>query len=153
MHNRQNARAPTISRGAEAWATIRRAPGAWLFGPHTVWTDGTTSPTFHPLSDPMATRTVTNARVSFELDQDTSGLCKIRPALRFGNDGVSWDSAAAIDTTYRTAAGVTYGTAYVDLTAVATPRTWIQFGVEVANESGGAVNLCNASLMVEPKEQ
>jgi hypothetical protein len=136
-----------------ASATIRRTPGSWLFGPKTVWTDGTVNPTFHPLGDPMASRGLINARVAIEMSEDTSGLCKIRPALRYGNDGVSWDASGAIDTTYRTSAGITYGTTYVDLTAVATTRPWIQFGVEVANESGSAVNICNATLLVEPKEQ
>lgn len=142
-----------VFTGPSAWATIRRAPGAWVFGPKTVWTDGTTSPVFHPLSDPLASRSVQNARVSIELDQDISGLCKIRPALRYGSDGVTWDGDALIDSTYKTSAGITYGTTFVDLTGLGTAKTWVQFGVQVANESGSAVNLCNATVMVEPKEQ
>ncbi len=44
-----------ISIGS-AYATIPRTKGAWLFGPSPVWTDGTTSPSFRPLSDPMCPR-------------------------------------------------------------------------------------------------
>lgn len=133
-----------------AHATIRKVPGSWLWGPRAVWTDGSASPMFHPFSDAIDTGNVTYARASIEMDQDT-GNCKIRPALRYSDDGINWGSAAAIITTWRATPGIDYGTTWVDLTALATAKNWVQFGVEVVNESGSAINHCNAALMIQPR--
>lgn len=135
-----------------AAATIRKVPGAWLWGPRSVWTDGSASPMFHPFSDAIDTGSVTFARVTIEMDQDT-GNCKIRPALRYSSDGINWDAPAAISATYRTSIGIDYGTVWVDLTGLATAKNWVQFGVEAANDSGSSLNLCNASLMVQPRDR
>lgn len=69
-----------------ARATLVDAPGAYLLGPKAVWTDGTSTPLFHPLSRPMSSAGLNDARVSTSMEQD-SGNCKIRPALRYSNDG------------------------------------------------------------------
>ena len=134
-----------------ALATLRRSAGGWLFGPKVVYTDGSGSAFFHPLSDPMPSAGILNVRVSIEMDQDT-GYCKIRPALRYSADGIIWDNPAAIDTTYLTANGISYGASYVDISGSA--KTWVQFGVQTANDTGGSgFQFCNASLLVEPKER
>ena len=135
-----------------AWATLRRTPGSWLFGPRPVWTDGTSGPTWHALSEPMSSAGLINLRVSTELDEN-SGNCKIRPALRWSNDGVAWDADVAIVTTYRTTVGIDYGSGYVDITALGTPKPWVQFGVEAANNSGTRVEICLAAILVDPKER
>ena len=139
-----------MTLSATAYATIRKVPGAWLWGPRAVWTDGTGTPIFHPFSDAIDTGSVTYARVSIEMDQDT-GNCKIRPALRYSSDGISWDAAVAISASYRTTAGIDYGTAWVDLPGLATAKNWVQFGIEAANESGSDINHCNAALMVQAR--
>lgn len=133
-------------------ASIRRTPGAWLYGPDTVFSDGTTTPMFVPLSDPLASAGLLNARVSTELVA-TSGQCKVRPALRWSDDGVVWGPSSSIVAGYRSTIGIDYGSAYLDLTILGTPKPWIQFGVEVANVSGTRVEVCKASVMVEPKEK
>jgi hypothetical protein len=74
---------------SSADATLRRTPGSWLFGPKPAWTDGTTTTTtWHALGDPMSSAGLINVRVSTEMDE-TSGNCKIRPALRWSNDGIT----------------------------------------------------------------
>jgi hypothetical protein len=100
----------------------------------------------------MASAGVINVRVSTGLSQ-SSGNCKIRPALRWSNDGVSWDNDSVIVTTYRSTEGTDFGNTYLDITALGTPKAWIQFGVEAANTAGTNINLCNATLLVEPKER
>ena len=136
----------------EAGATIRRTPGSWLFGQRTVFSDGTATPIFHPLSEPMSSAGIINVRVSTEL-AETSGNCKLRPALRWSDDGIGWGSASAIVATYRTTTGIDYGSAYVDITALGTPKPWVQFGLEVANTTGSRVEVCNGALLVDPKER
>jgi hypothetical protein len=133
-------------------ASIRRTPGAWLYGPDAVFSDGTTSPMFVPLSDPLASAGLLNARVSTELVA-TSGFCKVRPALRWSDDGVVWGASSSIVASYRSTVGIDYGSSYLDLNVLGTPKPWVQFGVEVANVSGTRVEVCQASVMVEPKEK
>ncbi len=135
-----------------AEATIRRTPGSWLFGQRTVFSDGSASPIFHPLSEPMSSAGIINVRVSTEL-AETSGNCKLRPALRWSDDGIGWGAASAIVATYRTTTGIDYGSNYIDITALGTPKPWVQFGLEVANNSGTRVEVCNGALLVDPKEK
>lgn len=133
-----------------AHATVRKVPGAWLWGPKAVWSDGTASPMFHPLSDAIDTGNVTFARATIEMDQDT-GNCKIRPAVRYSDDGIAWGAPAAISAGYRTTIGIDYGTTWVDLTSLTTAKNWVQFGVEVANDGGSGIHHCNATLMIQPR--
>jgi hypothetical protein len=108
-----------------AHAIIPRTTGAWLFGPMPVWTNGTTSTPglFHPMSKAIDAKGLISARVSTEMSED-SGNCKMRPALQYSNDGISWDTHKEIVTTFVTTNTIDYGTSYVDLTALAatTPR-------------------------------
>lgn len=135
--------------------TLRRLPRTWLWGPTPTWTNGTTTtPIFFPLSDPMESSGLISVRVSIEMGQD-SGNCKMRPALRYSDDGVTWDPAKEIVAAYRTTEGTDYGTTYIDITGLAgtTVRAFVQFGVQVVNEAGAARENCNATIRVEPKEQ
>lgn len=117
-----------------------------------MFSDGSANPIFHPLSEPMSSAGIINVRVSTEL-AETSGNCKVRPALRWSDDGIGWGSSSTIVATYRTTTGIDYGSSYVDITALGTPKPWVQFGLEVANSSGTRVEVCNTSLMVDPKER
>ncbi len=143
----------TVLAAGPANATIPRVRGSWLFGPAPVWTDGTANPSFRPLSEPMESKSLLSVRVSTEMSED-SGNCKMRPALRYSNDGVTWDAPKEIVSTYRTTEGTDWGTVYIDITQLAgtASRAYVQFGVEVANEAGSAINICNATIRVEPKE-
>lgn len=137
-----------------AFASIRRTPGSWVFGPDTAFSDGTTGNLFIPLSEPIASAGLLNARFSTELVA-SSGGCRIKPALRWSEDGIGWGTPAT-DAAFgwRTAVGIDYGTAYSDLTTIGTPKPWVQFGVFVANAGGNSrVEVCKAAIMVEPKER
>jgi hypothetical protein len=118
-----------------------------------VWTDGTTTAKFHPMSKPIEATGLIAVRVSTEMGED-SGSCKIRPALRYSDDGVTYDTSKEIVATYRITEGIDWGTTYVDITTLAgtTPRAYVQFGVHAANESAGAIQVCNATIRVEPRE-
>jgi hypothetical protein len=144
-----------IATSAMAATLLRRTPGSRLAGPVAVWTDGTTTPVFHPMTEPIATAGLVSVRVSFQLSE-IAGPCRIRPALRFSNDAVTWAGDVALDATNLPYTGinqVVYGTGYIDTMSLATPGAWVQFGVQAANASAGAVGLCNATLRIEEKEQ
>jgi len=107
--------------------------------------------TFFPLSEPMSSTGLTNARFSWQMTQD-SGDCKLRPAVRFSNDGASWDTAKEVTTTFATDETAIYGAVYVDLMALAntTPRSFIQFGLQTLNRAGTANAFCQGAMRVEP---
>lgn len=137
---------------SSSWATLRRLPRTWFFGPQPVWTLGTTSTVFHPMSEPMESAGLLEVRAAYELSQD-SGDCELRPALRYSDDGVSWDASKPIHTAYQNGNGTIPATVYVDITQLATTvRSFVQFGVEAKNGSAGAIQMCSATIRVEPKE-
>lgn len=132
--------------------TLSRVPGSMLFGPLATWTTSTTE-NFHPLSNPMPSAGMLSARVSTGVSEKI-GNCQLRAAARYSYDAAVWDTAFVIDSTYVTTENApSLGTTYVDITNSDNTRTWIQFGVMVSNTSGNAVSLCNATLLVEPKEK
>lgn len=143
---------PSIAADLEAGDTLPRIPGAVMFGPKTVWTQGSTADyVFHPLSAPMASDDIISVRVDLLLDQDT-GNCSARPALRYGSDGTNWDSSKEILGSYISAPQISYGGAYVDLTSLGvTPKAMVQFGVQVKNSCGTATEFCNAQLRMQIK--
>ena len=130
-------------------ATIPPLRQTWLFGPSPVWTKATGLAIFHALSAPIESRFLTSFRVSFELSE-SSGTCKIRPALRYSQDGTSWSPATALRKDFLSEEKIVWGDAYFEpgkLLPAPLPK-FVQFGVEV---SGTGMNLCNATLRVEPK--
>jgi hypothetical protein len=135
-----------------AWATIRRAPGAYLFGPTAVWTNNTVVDVFHPLSDPMPSAQFNSVRWTQEMSQST-GNCEIKAALRYGPDGVVWDAAQNVANVYRATDGVDVGTGYVDVVTGFNQKAWVQFGVNVRNVNAGTkFENCNAAIQIEPKQ-
>lgn len=147
----------SINTASGATELLRRVPGSMVFGPRAVWTNGTTTAIFHPLSDAMPTASMTDVRVAFALSELYSN-CRIRPAIRFSSDGVNWDTAAPIDSTnldYVTTEVITYGSQYIDITGIAgtSDKGWVQFGVQAANTGVTNAGFCNATLRVEVKQR
>lgn len=136
-----------------AHAALKRLPHTLLFGPIPVWTDGTTTADlFHPLGPGIESAGLLGVRVSTEMDQN-SGNCKIRPAIRYSNDGLGWGGDVLVVAAYRSTPGIDYGSTYVDLSTLgATAGAYIQFGVHARNTSGTRIEHCNATVLIEPKE-
>lgn len=137
---------------------LHRTSSSWFYGPSPVWTDGNdASPyLFTPLSEPLSAAGMINARVSYQLSED-SGACQLRPAVRYSDNGVDWDVQKEIYTgaaSWQNGNNVKYQTSYVDLTSLGTTaRAFMQFGVEANNDTGvGTIQLCNATLRVEWKD-
>lgn len=137
---------------------LRRTPGSWLYGPEAVYTVIGAGPasvvTFFPLSEPVSTAGLPGARFSTQMTVD-SGDCKLRPAVRFSNDGVNWDPAKEVNAIYVTDETIQYGTLYVDLMTLQStpPRAWIQFGIQTLNRTTTNNAFCRASLRVEPQHK
>ncbi len=135
--------------------TLQRVPGSWVYGPKAVWTNGTTSPPlFVPLSEPVESAGLISARLSTDMESN-SGDCQIRPALRYSPDGVSWGSPKEIVSAWVSTNGPSYGESYIDLTSLGgTPaKTYVQFGVQTRNGTAGDIQMCLATIRVEPKER
>ncbi len=140
---------------ASSEATIPRTRGSWLYGPHAVWSTGSTSTwVFHPLSEPVSAGGLTEARFSWEMTEN-SGSCKARVAVRYSNDGIAWDTSKEVGS-WQTTAGPFWGSTYVNLLTLGggnVPMAFVQFGVQVQKDSGSAIQLCNITLRVEPMER
>jgi hypothetical protein len=134
-----------------AEATIRRAPGAWQWGPTAVWTNNTTNDVFFALSDPMPASGLNNVRYVQEL-QNSTGNMQIKLALRYGTDGVNWDSPQAIAAAYVNANGVDAPGGYVDVVTGKNQKTYVQWGVFVRNINAGSnYEFGRATIQIEPK--
>lgn len=142
---------------ASAGEALRRSPGSWFYGPTTLYTVIGAGPasvlTFFPVSEPIPMRGLVNVRVSYQLTQ-TSGDCKLRPAVQFSSDGSNWEAAKELNTTYVANETIAYGTTFVNLTTLEStpPRTWVRFGLQTLNVSGTANAFCQGSLRVEPEQ-
>lgn len=131
---------------------LRRTPGSWLYGPEAVWTDGNAGGgfLFHPLSEAMGTAGLHYVRVAYQLSQD-SGNCQLRPAVRFSDDGINWDAAKEVHSTWQNGNDVTYPTGFEDLLNLGTDaKAWVQFGVQTDNDVGiSTIQFCKATIRVE----
>ena len=119
------------------------------WGPIPVWTNKTTTTwLFHPLSGPMDSTDINKIRASFELRQ-SSGALLMAPALRMGNDGLTWDSAVQIGTDTSSNEGVTYGAAFIDMHTTTQAKVLVQFGVLCKNTTGAIVEQAMAALKID----
>ena len=145
-----------MGMATDAYATdplLRRTPGSWLYGPESVWTDGNAGGgfLFHPLSEAIGTAGLHYVRVAYQLSQD-SGNCQVRPAVRFSDDGVNWDAAKELYSTWQNGNDVTYDPSFVDILNLAgtDAKAWVQFGVQTDNDVGiSTTQFCKATIRVE----
>ncbi len=119
------------------------------YPPINAWTKkDDTNWNFHPVGAPVDANNFQLVRPSFELAQ-SSGLLTVRPALRTSNDGTTWDTPVAIGGQSRNTNGITYGSAYTDMTATTDGKQLVQPGVEVKNTSGSALEMGLVTLKLD----
>lgn len=121
-------------------------------GPIVAWTVGSSDGDF-PITSPMEGASVKNARFALEMRNRTANATA-KPIVRFSNDGVTWDSWAVWPAAYNgvSSNGITPYDTWVDLTAVATHKTFVQFGVKLVNSSGSANELSMIALRIEVRD-
>lgn len=124
--------------------------GSSTSGPAPVWTNKTTNSwLFHPLAPPESSVGVNSVRPTLEVSQ-SSGAIKVRPALRYSSDLNTFESAVAIDAANMTQTndGTKYGT-WTDIQTG--QKNFVQFGVEVENDSGTGTELAMVTLRLDRK--
>lgn len=117
---------------------------AWSKKDDTNWN-------FHPVGAPVDASTFQLLRPSIELAQ-SSGLLTIRPSLRTSNDGLAWDTPVPIGGQTRNANGITYGSAFTDMTSTTDSKQLVQPGVEVKNTSGTALEMGLVTLKLDHRK-
>ena len=120
------------------------------FGPQTVWTQGSTSTAmFIPLGGPVNSNELHSVRASFEF-RDSSGDMKVRPAIQYADDpNGTWDTAEPFGPAYSSTEGDTYGTSFVDVTALGTRKLFARLGAVCLNVSATQVELAKVSLRID----
>ena len=141
-------------------AALRLTPGdvggqTRVAGPSKVWSDGTTTQIFHPLTGPMPLEQVDSYRGSLEMQGD-SGDAQVQLAFQVSDDGITWYSGATsapagLFATFgaeRTSEGITYGSTFTTLT-MDVPRQLIRWGLACRNVAAGVSESCAGSLRID----
>ena len=58
----------------------------------------------------------------------------------------------AIGTATRSANGITFGADFEDMSATTKTKQYVQFGIECQNDSGVALEMCQATLKIDVQE-
>jgi hypothetical protein len=112
-----------------------------------IWSDGTTTGVFHPMTEAMNSAGVTGVRPSWLVYRPTGGQA-INAGVEYSNDGITWDTAVAFGTNYPTSTEV-YQTTFVDVSVLGTRKRLVRFGLFIKTNSGTEVEICNATMMVD----
>ena len=102
----------------------------WKYGPDCIYTPGSQTYQFFPLTGPISTDSWGKARASMLMDNST-GDTTIQAAVRYSNDGVAWDGAVGTGNTL-TSDGSEFG----DFAALpGTVKRFMQWGIFIKNTS------------------
>lgn len=119
-----------------------------------LWSNKSTTAIFHPVTSPMLTVGIKNARPTvLELREPTPNF-SISVAYQLTNDPTdetSWGSTTELSAAYVTSAGFTYTSAFTDISANLTKR-YIRFGINVKNTTGTALELGQGGMVVDIRE-
>ena len=120
-------------------------------GPVPVWTNGTTTAMFHPVTRWMSAAEVTKVRRSLEM-QAESGLIDIAVAFQTANNldtPIAYDPAKDDIDSYRTANGYSWGTSFIDISGTTAQKQYIRFGIAAKNSSGSHVECAQAWFRID----
>jgi hypothetical protein len=131
-------------------------PQTVVAGPSRVFSDGSTTQKFCPLTGGMPVEQVGTYRGSIQM-QAQSGDCQIQMAYQLSDDGITWYDDAASPTADGFQAfgstvssdGITEGTTFTAFSITNQGRRYIRWGYAVANGSAGKSECCLASLRID----
>lgn len=97
-----------------------------------VWTVNDSTYDFFATTEPRESSGVTKALHSMRME-NTTGNIEARAAIRYSDDGITWDAPANVGSDTRSTAGDTTGTTWIDLSTIAgvTRRRYFQLGFNV----------------------
>ena len=125
--------------------------GSIVGGPVAVLTGGGAAESFSPVCGPSTTDALSKVRATWSNDGN-SGDVETRPAYQLSNDGVTWDTAAALGTySAKTANGTSYAEGVdMDVSTLFENRRLVRFGVLARNTgSGTPPQGCQCSLRID----
>lgn len=110
---------------------------------NTLFSDGTSTPIFIPFTGPIEVSDVDKVGIAFEL-QSISAQLVVGAALRYSDDGVTWDALGSVSAVGATTS--TLGMTYRGFTTTDSTRRFFQVGFKCHSASGsepdkGTVNL------------
>lgn len=124
------------------------------YGPQAAWSKKSDADWLaHAMSPPESTTDLKSAGSSIEI-RSSSGALMGRVVYRTSDDGVTFGSWTVLNTSptqVQTNDGTLYRPGFVDLASVVAGKQLIQWGVEIANSSGSATEMCAVVVKIERK--
>jgi hypothetical protein len=101
--------------------------------PSTLFSDGTSTPIFVPVTGPLSIGDIDQVGISFELVSRSAQLV-IGAALRYSDDGVTWDALGSVAAVGATT--TTVGMTHRGFTTTDSTRQFFQVGFKCHSASG-----------------
>lgn len=110
---------------------------------NTLFSDGTSTPIFVPVTSPLTVADIDQVGISFDL-QSCSAQLVVGAALRYSDDGITWDALGSVVAVGATT--TTLGMNYRGFATVDATRRFFQVGFKCHSATGsepdkGTVNL------------
>lgn len=121
--------------------------------PYDIHSNSTNNAIFVPMTGALNSTEVKNVRFAVWLAA-AIGL-KMRPAVQFSNDGITWDTAVGmnldgIGAEYASANGWTFGNgAFHDIFAIAAEKLFCRFGALSLNVTDSVVKAAQCALQID----
>lgn len=118
-----------------------------LFYQATVCSGGTSTPRFNPITDRLLTSKISEARPRFYVESTSGANVSIVVAIRYSDDGVTWDAASTVGATETSPSGWIYR----PFAAVGDTKRYMQFGASVATTTGSRTESVSVSAYFDFK--
>ncbi|HMX67348.1 MAG TPA: hypothetical protein PKX25_17355 [Microthrixaceae bacterium] len=112
----------------------------------TLFSDGTSTPIFVPVTGPIEVANVDMVGVAFEV-QSLSAQLVLGAALRYSDDGVTWDALGSVSAVGSTTSSL--GMAYRGFTTTDSTRRYFQVGFKCHSASGSEPDKGTVRLKLE----
>lgn len=112
----------------------------------TVFSDGTSTPIYVPVSEAFLVADAAKIGITFEV-QCMSAQLVLGPALRYSDDGVTWDAVGSVVAVGSTVAAV--GVYHRSFGSVDDTRRYYQVGFKVHSASGSEIDKGTVQLKLQ----
>ena len=112
----------------------------------TLFSDGTSTPIFVPVTGPIEVSNVDMVGIAFEV-QSLSAQLVVGAALRYSDDGVTWDALGSVSSVGATTSSL--GMTYRGFTTTDSTRRFFQAGFKCHSASGSEPDKGTVRLKLE----